>query len=128
MSSLKLLYKERPLENNNIWSFFFRWQWCLFLFINYLVKLGRNSTFSSAWFFLFLKTPLLLVFWESAGCLCHAFQISTLLVGMGLVRVSSRKLLGYDTSGGNLHILGLRSKCFSAFHAMHQWICCLLRL
>lgn len=38
---------------------------------------------------------------------------STLLVAMGLDKVSSRKLLGYNGGSGNFHILGLRSKRFS---------------
>lgn len=70
----------------------------MFIFIYKLsIEIGQKFNFLLSLIFSFLENTItLLVFWESAGCLCHAFQISTLLVGMGLVRVSSRKLLGYD--------------------------------
>ena len=56
------------------------------------------------------------VCWLPLSCIPNLH--SPLLVVMGLVGVSSRKFLGYDTSGGNLHILGLRNKHFSIwFHA-----------
>lgn len=131
LSSLKLLYKERPLENNNICSSFFFQMAIMFVFIYKLSgEVGQKFNFSSALLFLFLKTPLLLVFWESAGCLCHAFQISTLPSQLSWV------LSEFHPGNSQVTILVVETSIFqdlgtnasSAFHAMHQWICCLLRL
>ena len=86
----------------------------LFIFIYKLSsEVGQKFNFS-AWFFSFFEntivTGFLGVCWLPLSCIPNFH--SPLLVALGLVRVSSRKLLGYHTSGGNLHILGLRNKCF----------------
>ena len=86
----------------------------MFIFIYKLSsEVGQKFNFS-AWFFSFFENTIVIGFlgvcWLPLSCIPNFH--SPLLVALGLVRVSSRKLLGYHTSGGNLHILGLRNKCF----------------
>lgn len=81
-------------------------------------EVGQTFNFSSAWFF-FLKNTIVFGFlgtcWLPLSCIkgkCIPNFHFVLLVAMGLVKVSSRKILGYNTGGRNLHILELRNKCF----------------
>ena len=92
----------------------------MFVFIYKLSgEVGQKFNFLSAWFFFFentIFTGFLGACWLPLSCMkrkCIPNFYSTLLVAMGLDKVSSRKLLGYNGGGGNLHILGLRSKRFS---------------